>query len=321
MEYNLHQIPLFKELEDSQNILLAGAGGGFDIFSGLPLYFSLKRMGKNVVLGNFSFTWLRETSAQMVFPHCFRIESKDQDRSGRNYFPEKHLKLWLGMQGEQVDVYAFEKTGVNPLKDSYKYLKKTHDLDTVLLVDGGTDSLMFGDEEGLGTPQEDICSMAAAYRSGIKKQLLVCIGFGIDHYHGVSHYHFLENVALLAREGGYLGAFQLLQQMPEVQKYQEAIRFANERMRGMESIVSNSILSALEGEYGNQHRISRTRGSELWINPLMSFYWAFELRQVVRQVKYFDLIKDTNSMGELNGRLSYYRARLSSYRPKRQIPI
>src|SRR6185437_7492889 len=41
-------LPFFQEIESAQSILLAGAGGGFDIFSGLPLYFGLRAMGKQV---------------------------------------------------------------------------------------------------------------------------------------------------------------------------------------------------------------------------------------------------------------------------------
>jgi len=321
MSYSINQIPIFEELKESKSILLAGAGGGFDIFSGIPLYFNLKKQGKKVILANFSFTWLPETTSEKVFPYCYKIRSGDSDLSGRNYFPERYLKLWLGLQGENADIYAFDRTGVNPLKEAYKYLIKKHEIDTVLLVDGGTDSLMFGDEDGLGTPQEDVCSMAAVYRSGIKKQYLLSVGFGIDHFHGVSHFRFLENVAEIAKDGGYLGMFQITKEMIETEKYIEAIKFANEKMSGMESIVSNSIVSALEGEYGNHHRTKRTIGSELWINPLMTIYWCFDLRKVVRKIKYYDKIKDVNTIGEFNGQLSKYRNEISKLRDKKQIPI
>jgi len=40
MNYAINQIPIFEELKESKSILLAGAGGGFDIFSGIPLYFN-----------------------------------------------------------------------------------------------------------------------------------------------------------------------------------------------------------------------------------------------------------------------------------------
>jgi len=321
MNYSINQIPIFEELKDSQSILLAGAGGGFDIYSGIPLYFNLRKQGKKVVLANFSFTWLSETTSEKVFPFCYQIRSGDSDLSGRNYFPERYLKLWLGLQSENPNIYGFERTGVIPLKEAYKYLIKKHDIDTVLLVDGGTDSLMFGDEDGLGTPQEDVCSMAAVYRSGIKKQFLLSVGFGIDHFHGVSHFRFLENVAQIAKEGGYLGMFQITKEMEEAKKYLEAVKFANEKMPGRESIVSNSIASALEGEYGNHHRTKRTQGSELWINPLMTIYWCFDLRRVIQKIKYYDRIKDVNTIGEFNGELSKYRNELNHLREKKQLPI
>ncbi len=321
MSYSLNQIPIFEALKESRSILLAGAGGGFDIYCGIPLYFNLKQQGKKVILANLSFTWLTETTSEKVFPFCYKIRGGDSDLSGRNYFPERYLKLWLGLQGENVDIYGFEKTGVQPLKEAYQYLIEQHDIDTVILVDGGTDSLMFGDEDGLGTPQEDICSMAAVYQSGIEKQYLLSVGFGIDHFHGVSHFRFLENVAEIAKEGGYLGMFQITKEMEEAEKYMEAVKFANEKMIGKESIVSNSIVSALEGEYGDHHRISRTNGSELWINPLMTIYWCFELRQVISKIKYYDHIKSVNTIGEFNVQLSKYRNELRELRGKKQIPI
>lgn len=321
MKYSINRIPIFQELETSETILIAGAGGGFDIFCGIPLYFNLIEQGKKVIIANFSFTWLNETTAEKVTPFCYRIRIGDSDLSGRNYFPEKYLKMWLGLQGKQVEIYGFERTGVNPLRDAYKYLIKKHQIDTIVLVDGGTDSLMFGDEEGLGTPQEDVCSMAAVYRSGIKKQFLLSVGFGIDHFHGVSHYRFLENVAQMMKEGGYLGTFQLTKEMEEAQKYIDAINFVNQKMKGMESIVSNSVVSALEGNYGDHHTVNRTKGSELWINPLMTIYWCFDLRKVVQKITYYDLIKEVNTMGEFNGILSKYRNDLEVFRNKKQIPI
>lgn len=321
MNYLINQIPIFEELKESKTILLAGAGGGFDVFSGIPLYFNLKRQGKKVILANHSFTWLSETTSEQVFPFCYKIRSGDSDLSGRNYFPERYLKLWFGLQGENVDIYGFDRTGVTPLKNAYKYLINKHKIDTILLVDGGTDSLMFGDEEGLGTPQEDVCSMAAVYQSGIEKQFLVSVGFGIDHFHGVSHFRFLENVAQMAKDGGYLGMFQITKEMEEANKYIDAVQFANEKMISRESIVSNSIVSALKGEYGNHHSTQRTKGSELWINPLMTIYWSFDLRQVIRKIKYYDEIKDVNTIAEFNGQLSKYRNEWSALRKNKQIPI
>lgn len=315
---NLNTLPFFDEIKDCKTVLLAGAGGGFDIYSGIPIYFALKNMGIKVVIGNYAFTRLSDTNAKVDFPHCYEIRGFE---TGVTYFPEKYLKKWLLMNGEDVDVYAFEKVGVERLNKVYKWLHKRYNFDAVVLIDGGTDSLMFGDEEGLGTPQEDIASMSAAYKSSIPKKFLVNLGFGVDHFHGVSHYHFLENVALLAKEGGFLGVFSALKEMPEVQKYLALVKYANEQMVDLESIVSNSIMSAIEGEFGNHQSIKRTRGSELFINPLMAMYWCFDLKAVMRKNLYYPLIKDTHSISELNAVLFDFREKLTHIRPRKPLPL
>jgi len=48
-------LPLHHELANTRTVLIAGAGGGFDVFSGLPLYFALTAAGKTVHLANLTF--------------------------------------------------------------------------------------------------------------------------------------------------------------------------------------------------------------------------------------------------------------------------
>jgi shikimate 5-dehydrogenase len=83
--FNLNTLPFFDQIKDSETILLAGAGGGFDIYAGIPIYYALKNMGKKVVIANYSFTWLSDTNAKVDFPHCYEIRSNNIDRTGRNY--------------------------------------------------------------------------------------------------------------------------------------------------------------------------------------------------------------------------------------------
>jgi hypothetical protein len=51
-------------------------------------------------------------------------------------------------------VYAFPRVGPRSLTPAYLALTEHLDLDAIVLVDGGTDILMRGDEAGLGTPEE-----------------------------------------------------------------------------------------------------------------------------------------------------------------------
>ena len=141
----------------------------------------------------------------------------------------------------------------------YQWLRKELEFDSLVLVDGGTDALMRGDEAGLGTPAEDVASVLAAETLDLERKFLVCLGFGVDRYHGVCHAHFLEAVSALSREGGFLGAWSLNNDDPAVQSYLHCVDYAQNRMPGRESIVNASVGSAIRGHYGDHHVLRRTR--------------------------------------------------------------
>ena len=198
----LGSIPLFDALQEADSILLAGAGGGFDIFAGLPLYFALLAQGKKVHLANLSFSQLWPTEPGWITPHL--LEVTPDTKSDEAYFPEGYLSQHLSEKfSRRTPIYAFYKTGVAPLLAAYEALDAhLGGLDAVVLIDGGTDSLMRGDEPGLGTPIEDIASIAAVSQlTRVPLRLLVAIGFGIDTFHGVQHHYVLEAIADLALAG------------------------------------------------------------------------------------------------------------------------
>jgi hypothetical protein len=142
-------------------------------------------------------------------------------------------------------------------------LMQRHDLDAIVLVDGGTDILMQGDESGVGTPEEDMASLAAvAGLSGVDR-LVVSLGFGIDSFRGVSHADVLENLAALQREGGYLGALSIPPDSPEALAYLDAVTHAQASTPLRPSIVNVQIAAAVRGQFGNVHVTTRTGGSEL----------------------------------------------------------
>jgi hypothetical protein len=316
------KLPFHHELEKSQNVLLAGAGGGFDIFSGLPLYFGLKALGKQVHLANLSFSFLpptQVTKEDRLSPALLKVTADTPLLT--DYFPEKFLSQWFREQGEEIPVYCFERTGVKPLLASYNALVEHLSLDTIILVDGGTDSLMRGDEIGLGTPQEDISSIVAVNELPIERKMLACLGFGVDHFHGVCHAHFLEAVAEITRNQGYLGMFSLVEQMQEVQMYKLATESVFKSMPQQISIVSSSIISAIDGNYGDYHATPRTRNSKLWINPLMPVYWCFQLSTVAERILYREAMKNTDKYTDVNGVIKDFRESCHTIRPRQEIPV
>lgn len=310
-------VPFAERLRESKRVLIAGAGGGFDVFAGLPLYFALQRAGKHVELANLTFTYLGGTDAERLGPCLWRVNHAS--RGEAKYFPEKYLAEWLHRSARPADVFCFDKVGVRPLREAYAYLAEELSLDTIVLVDGGTDILMRGDESGLGTPAEDMTSLAAVRGIDVPTKLVSCLGFGIDAYHGVCHAHFLENVAALEQAGGWLGTHSLHLAMPDVAMFREAVEFAHDQMPHRQSIVNGSIVSALEGRFGNFQRTDRTGGSELFINPLMAMYWHFDLTAIAERALYLELLEGTETIFDVQLRIEAFRNSVKT-RPRTPIP-
>ncbi|MGC4044575.1 MAG: DUF1152 domain-containing protein [Armatimonas sp.] len=299
------KLPFFEVLASSRSVLLAGMGGGFDIFSGLPLYFWLKEQQKTVHLANLSFSNFYGLEEKQLAPSLWKIDA-DCEPWG-SYFPEIHLCDWLKEAlDDSTPIYCIERTAAAPVRRAYEaLLENLGGVDTILLVDGGTDSLMRGDEVGLGTPQEDLASLAAVDSlENVPTKLLASIGFGIDTFHGVCHAHWLENVAALTKMGAFLGSWSMTPDMPEAVLYKSAVDYVHKCMEDHPSIVNSSILSAVWGEFGNHHTTDRTEGSELFINPLMTIYWAFEVGAVAKRHLFLDDVKNTETFLELSTAIS-----------------
>jgi hypothetical protein len=253
----------------------------------------LRSLGKQVFLANLSFVSLGSTNAQALTRALYAVEPTT---TGADlYFPERTLAEFLSRRGQNVTVYAFDKLGVAPVREGYTHLVQSLDLDAIVLVDGGTDILLRGDEAGLGTPAEDMTSLAAVAAMNVPTRIVACIGFGVDTFHGVCHANWLENVAALAADGAFLGASALLQRMPEVRLYIDAVNAAELATSRQPSIVNGSIVSAIEGRFGDYHRNPRTQSSKLFISPLMSLLWAFDLEAVARRNLYLDRLSDTET--------------------------
>lgn len=323
MNFSISQNPIFTQLENKHNILIAGAGGGYDIYSGLPLYLALKEQGKNVYLANLSFSFLHHKIAEEVYPKCFLINAEMTQEFEIDYFPEKYLARWLKNQlKEEVPIYAMPQTGVIPLTNVYQYLQDTLNLEAIILIDGGTDSLMFGDEAGLGTPAEDSVSIASVHQLKNIDKYLLCLGFGIDHFHGVSHYSFLENVAKLTKKNAYLGCFSITNQNKEGKAFLDLVNYVNEKMWKSPSIVANSVASAIGGAFGDYHATHRTNNSELFINPLMNLYWVFLLDEVAKQNQFLPAIMQTNSFESLKFIIYTFREEIKSkIKMRKDIPL
>ena len=311
-------IPFFEQLSQGKRFLVAGIGGGFDVASGIPIYLYLRKLGKDVALANLSFSELRFTDSEEISPGAYLVTRQSRDVP---YFPEKFIVDWLAEQNDRPQMFGFSNSlGVAPLQTAYQKIVERLDIDTLVMVDGGTDSVIFGDEPGLGTIVEDACSMIAAAKLGVERSYLVATAFGVDHFHDVNHHAFLENVSTLIRDGAYLGAFSLTKEMPEGKAFLDLVDYMNQRLQTHQSIVTNSVACALRGEFGDHHVTRRTKSSELFINPLMGLQWTFDLHGVVSRMQFAADFEFTETMEEIAKRLQLFKLRTHK-RIRRGIPL
>ncbi|MFF5494049.1 DUF1152 domain-containing protein [Streptomyces aquilus] len=319
--FSLHEPALFTRLRDARRVLVAGAGGGFDVYAGLPLALALRTAGKEVHLANLSFADLYGLDLDAWLDQDVAAVRPDTAARG-DYFPERTLARWLERQGLPATVYAFPLTGVRPLRAAYRtLLDHLGPVDAIVLVDGGTDILLRGDEHGLGTPEEDMASLAAvAGLDAVPERLVACLGFGVDAHHGVNHSLVLENLAALDREGGYLGAFSLPRESREGTLYLDAVAHAQESTPDHPSIVNGSVAAAVRGDFGDVRFTERTRGSELFINPLMSLYFCVDALALARHNLYLDRLENTALMRQVHSVIAEFREELPRQRPPRAYP-
>ncbi len=310
------QTPFFQAAAAAESILIAGAGGGFDVVSGIPLYLYFRSQGKQVALANLSFTALPFADCEEVFPGAYRVTESAAELP---YFPERYILEWLRERGESPSIYALSnELGVQPLRAAYAHLLERHQVDTLVLVDGGTDSLMFGDEAKVGTIVEDACSIVATGRLPVPRRFLAAIGFGVEHQ--LNHHACLENIADLIKGDQYLGAQALTPAQAEGHAFVQLVEHLNQRMALHRSIVTNSIASAMQGAFGDIHFSARTQGSVQFVNPLMGLYWYFQLEGVATRIRFAEEIERSTSMREVADVFQRYRI-LNSRRLPRAIPL
>ena len=96
----------------------------------------------------------------------------------------------------------------------------------------------------------------------------------------------LRAIAELTQSNSYLGCIHCLPHQLPCVYYREASEFTYKFMSNSISIVGTSILTSIEGQFGNKHwkGNTRTMGSKLFINPLMSIYWIFDMHGVYERI-------------------------------------
>ncbi len=291
----------------SRNILIAGAGGGWDICGGLPLAYEWRKNGCQVVLANLSST----------------NESFEFRAALPEDHPEGNLSAALG-----EPVYVFGRQGFRPLDRGYRQIIDAHQIDTIVLIDGGVDSLMRGDEEGPGTILQDALSLSVVQQLDVPRKILACVGFGAETEEGVCHYRALENIAALTRDGGFLGACALTLGMEAFQYYDVMCRKAF-ATPGLRSHIHTRVIPAVYGEFGRYEMyddaysmIDLLSDMPPFVSPLMPLIWFFDVSVVARHNLLISAFRETETYPEVDAIYTkLFPSLRSKMRANRTIPL
>jgi hypothetical protein len=308
---------LFQRLKNAGKVLLAGAGGGFDVYAALPIAVALADSGIEVAFANLSFAPLDSLDLDAWLDVNLAAIGPDTRCRPEGYFPERSLARWLGRNGFPARVYAFPLTGVQPLRAAYQQLITHLGATAVVIVDGGTDMLLRGDESDLGTPVEDMATLAAVAGITGPVKLAASVGFGIDR---VSHAQVLENIAAMTTGGSYLGAFSIPCHGRPGELYLDAVDHVQAETPTWPSIVHGQIAAALRGKFGDVELSERTRGSTLFVNPLMGVYFTFELDGLAARNLYLDQIENSIHIDQITAAIERFRDSLPVTREPQAIP-
>eukprot|EP01012_Entosiphon_sulcatum_P060082 TRINITY_DN8484_c0_g1_i1.p2 TRINITY_DN8484_c0_g1~~TRINITY_DN8484_c0_g1_i1.p2 ORF type:complete len:341 (+),score=56.70 TRINITY_DN8484_c0_g1_i1:1093-2115(+) len=317
-----------------KTVMLCGCGGGFDFVHSLILYPALRQAGKRVVIGSYSFGLPDKIGgAEIVFREGDAMAKLVTAKSvpDPSYAPEIHMCSFLDRRYPETaphSIYAYYARAfcVPVLKRFYAQLVEKHEIDAIVTVDGGSDSLMVGDEAGLGDPLEDAVSVATVAALPVKLALLVAVGVGCDRFNEVSDASTLRAIAELTRTGGFLGSVSVEPSMEGFQLYREGLEhiYKGHGRQGFRSVLAGAIVAATEGAFGSKevpaNLQSRVAPGEMYFWPLMAMLWGFDPGKVAERSQTIKWISSCESVDAAWAAFSQNR-RKATWREVEDLPL
>jgi hypothetical protein len=115
-------------------------------------------------------------------------------------------------------------------------------------------------------------------------------------------------MAELASRGGFLGTTSIQQGTTGGDAFLDFVDFVNKRQPGHKGVVCNAVAGAMRGEFGDVHATERTLGSRMFVNPLMSLQWNYELSSVAGMMGFREDVSKTNDLWEVAGAIRLHHA-------------
>jgi len=309
-------------MKKNSTVLISGCGGGFDFLCGLPIGLELENRGHKIIYSNYSFSDLRVVpQGRWINDDLVLIDETTQELENCDYFPEKVFCDWYAQRyGRSSLVYGYNDVGIIPLSDIFNTIQIAEGVDYHFIVDGGSDGLLRGDEYNLGSPTIDAISIIAGSQSKIAHKYYVSTAFGTEGVgKSVSHAEVLENMARALSQQKMLGVTSIINN-PRIQaEFEECfVYFFNNVPQVHHSTIVGSIAAALRGLFGDHEVNYKTKLAPVWLSPLTTLFWYFDLSAIAKSKLYYNEALITETTGEIGHIIARRKRPVSSKTP---IPI
>lgn len=323
----------FQQVVDASKegtIFFLGIGGGYDVYASIPYLFELRMQNPsaNVILGNLSFAYdldkkkKKKNGSPVYGVHedlCIEVRSSDwsddhpfteKNQFPDNYFPEFLISRWL-WDHHKLDIpcFAFNlrgsknvpKLGVENYSAALRDVVKKNNVRCVVLVDAGVDSVLLGDEEGVGTYEEDLLSMLAC-REALKEDkilsFLVCVGLSTEAF--VKNEDFFRNWSSLLMQGACLGCVGWnVHHSFSVAQYVACVQSCN----ATNTTINSAIVASIQGHHGQYCPpclyARGLRDHDMQLTPLTTLAWTFDFQSVMRYRMFVEPCSKAQSLDEL----------------------
>ncbi len=187
-------------------VLLGGLGGGGDSGGALPFAFELNRLGVTTVFAGFVNARVGDVrGAEHITGALMRVYSSTVSPSTRFFEPSI---AFLG-----YETYCICCKEPRPMVlEAVNWLIRKYRVKTLIYVDMGGDSLVFGDEPLVGSWKEDMAALSilaeTAEKNNVKAYLAVGVLGGEGGGKSLSQPHLAENISWLLRDKAYYGYYE-----------------------------------------------------------------------------------------------------------------
>ena len=312
-----------------ENIFFTGCGGGFDFVHCMNLYQEMHDVyRKNIVIGSYSFNSPQSIiGGELVFQRddviVCKVNGYCSSNQSDNYQPEICLCRYLDNEYPAeaphfIYAYYARDFSIPMLREFYEFLCHTHEIHAIICMDGGSDSLMAGDEQGLGDPIEDAVSVGAIASLScecVLHRFLLCMGLGADRYNDVSDCSSLRAISELTAAGGFQGALCIEPGSDGFKFYKRALEYIYDH-QGFQSVLSGIIVCSIQGAFGADvvpefaAETERVSPGDMFLWPISGILWAFDIRKVRDRSKLIPCIADCRSQRECYKELDKLRDKI-----------